>query len=317
MPSVQHLSVTPAEAGMKLLGFLERRLEKQVPRAAVMRWIRTGQVRVDKGRAKPFVRLAAGQVVRVPPFEPGESTQTPGPPVPADLDIVHQDQEILLVNKPHGLPVQPGTKQADAVATRLKAMFAKTPFPPTPAHRLDRDTTGLLVVARTFEALSRLHRLWREGNVAKTYLCWVEGTPGWDGWTTLTDRLDQPGKRGRVLADQPQGKPAACAVTILGQNQDRSLLAVRLDKTGRKHQIRVQLASRGLPILGDRKYKGPPSTQGMLLHACHVGWEGRCFFLAPSWTGFCALPEKLLTELPAGLGLPRECTALTTGSAPA
>ena len=315
MPSVQHITVTPEEAGMKLLGFLERRLEKQVPRAAVMRWIRTGQVRVDKGRAKPFVRLAAGQVVRVPPFEPGQDTEASGPPVPTDLDIVHQDQEILLVNKPHGLPVQPGTRQADAVATRLKAMFAGTPFPPTPAHRLDRDTTGLLVVARTFEALSRLHRLWRSGLVAKTYLCWVTGIPDWPDWTTLTDLLDQPGKRGRVLADQPQGKPAASTVTVLDQKKDRSLLAVRLEKTGRKHQIRVQLASRGFPILGDRKYKAPPCTQGLLLHACHVGWEDRCYVLPPAWTGFYALPEKLLTDLPAGLGLPWECTALTTGSA--
>lgn len=316
MPSVQHITVTPEEAGMKLLGFLERRLENQVPRPAMMRWIRTGQVRVDKGRTKPFVRLAGGQVVRVPPFEADESTETSAPQVPIDLDIVHQDQEILLINKPQGLPVHPGTKHTDAVTTRLAGLFSNATFPPTPVHRLDRDTSGLLVTARTFAALNHLHNLWRSGQMTKTYLCWVDGLPAWNDWTTITDRVDQPRKRGKVLAGQEQGKAARSTVRVLHRGERRSLLAVRLD-TGRKHQIRVQMTSRGHPILGDRKYRGPRSPQGLLLHACQVGWEDRCYCLPPSWTGFCALPERLLTDLPAGLGLPWECTVLITGTTPA
>ena len=156
---VQTFTVTAEEAGQKLLQYLARRLGRDVPPAALQRFIRTGQVRVDGKRAKPFNRLAMGQLVRVPPYEPGgPGPGTPRPPgasppetVPA-LDILHEDADLLVLVKPAGLPVHPGSGHATALTTILHARDPGAPFKPTPAHRLDRDTTGILLVAKSYRA---------------------------------------------------------------------------------------------------------------------------------------------------------------------
>lgn len=322
------LVVTAAEAGQKLVQYLQRRCG--APQSAIQRWVRTGQVRINGGRCKPFDRVAEGDVVRVPPFalaegnggaaaapnreadrEPGRSSgDVPGKavpplpvvpplPLPPPLLIVGRAEGLLVLLKPAGLAVQPGTGHDDCVTARLAAHYAGADFLPTPAHRLDRDTSGLLLVATSYARLRALSDAFaaREGLV-KEYLAWVVGYWPHEGAQTLRDRLEKQGAPGRekVRRVAPAGaagpaelaelgRDAACTVTPLRRGDAASLLLVRLH-TGRTHQIRVQLAGRGHPVMGDRKYGGPACDNGMLLHAVRLALPGGERFTAlPDWTG--------------------------------
>lgn len=166
------VTVTRAEAGQKLLQFLERRTDHGVPRSGIMRWIRTGQVRVDGGRKKPFFRLKEGMQVRIPPYTPGEKREAP---IPGGLDVLHEDDDLLVVAKPAGLPVHGGSGHDDSVDHRIRAVFAAADFVPALVHRLDRDTSGLLLAGKTYAEVRRLSDLFATSGVDKIYLCWVRG----------------------------------------------------------------------------------------------------------------------------------------------
>ncbi|MFP4048757.1 MAG: RluA family pseudouridine synthase [Desulfovermiculus sp.] len=288
MPEVTHIHVSRAESGQKLLQFLERQLEGQAPRSALMRWIRTGQVRVDGARCKPFHRIAQGQTVRLPPYTRNKETKglTDKTQNPFALRRVFEDQEILVLAKPPNLATQPGTGITDSVSDRLQAEYAKSRWTPALVHRLDKTTSGLLVVAKTYSALQHLQELWRAGEVTKVYLAWVWGQTNWPEWTHLIDQLPK-GKNENMHQVQ-----AESWVRTLRQSSRASLLVVRLI-TGRKHQIRIQLSRRGHPVIGDRKYgPGKSGGQGLLLHAAILGWEERFFQLSPPWEDPYAVSEE-------------------------
>ncbi len=308
---VSHITIPPEEAGQKLLQFLQRRVGKDVPGSALMRVIRKGQVRVDGRRAKPFDRIMAGQVVRIPPF-----ARRPAGPDSSNLEtsnigasgkqhhslsLVGEDQDMLVVNKPAGLPVHPGTGWSDSVTTRLHAMLPDAPFAPTPVHRLDKNTSGILLVAKSYSFLRRMQGYWQQGLVDKIYLAWVLGTWRGSSWTRLTDRLGKSGKPGQETMRVGTGKEASCEVMpfmecslppdvlpSFASSPSASLLAVRLH-TGRTHQIRVQLASRGFPLIGDPKYNGPPYPF-LLLHALKLSWANEQFSVLPSWPDPFSVP---------------------------
>ncbi len=280
---VQNVPVGPEEAGQKLLQYLVRRLGGQAPQSAILRWIRTGQVRVDGGRAKPFDRLKHGALVRIPPFEPGKPQGKPAPAQNAPLDIIFENEELLVIAKPSGLPTHPGSGWDDSVQTRLKARYVDAPFSPTPAHRLDKNTSGLLLAAKTYDALRRLQDAFRDKTADKTYLAWVKGawnlsllnTP-----VTLTDQLEKSGAPGKQKMRTGHGKNAVTIATPIRIDKNASLLSLRI-LTGRTHQIRAQLASRNFPIIGDVKYGGGASP--MLLHAYCIAIDGHEFTLPPDW----------------------------------
>ena len=347
------LVVDTAEDGMKLNRFLERRLSPPPPPSALHRWIRTGQVRINGGRVKAFARLHSGDRVRVPPFAlaagagdtggtggqssqaaPGRSLGGTPSPKPGDhlgsgLFIHALTPDYIVLYKPAGLPAQPGTGHSDSVVHRLQEYFAGSPFIPAPAHRLDKQVSGLLLAGRTHSAQRWLHDLFaRRGAgdqathdapaLSKEYLAWVHGVWPFSEGTVLRDTLHRthtklPGARqqGKVRVapaamppparshDRPgspddDGKEALCRVAPLSAlplspHGPASLLHVTL-YTGRTHQIRVQLASRGCPVIGDVEYGGRAAAGALYLHAWRLRFtspaqerQEECYSCLPQW----------------------------------
>lgn len=298
------LLVSRAEAGQKLLNFLQRRIN--APSSDFHRWIRTGQVRVNGGRAKAFDRLNEGDAVRVPPFAeplPAGSAASDMPPAPETvrggrLDIVFENEDVIVIAKPAGLPVQGGTGHSDSIASRLAEERARADFVPAPVHRLDKDTSGLLVAGKTYAAVRLLtDALAGRGGKAprKEYLAWTEGAWPYGETRELSDYLakDEKAKHMRAASrGEAEAREARCVVTPLEKRRihgrEHTLVLVRL-LTGRTHQIRVQLALRGHPIAGDPWY-GESSREGLKLHAFRLelplpGGRSRSLELPPPWKG--------------------------------
>lgn len=253
------LDVDAESADQRLDNFLFRLL-KGVPKSHVYRLIRSGQVRVNKGRAAAATRLVAGDVVRVPPLRrpmPADSDET-ARRVPARMfDIVYEDEILLAVNKPSGVAVHGGSGVSFGVIEQLRAARPQARLLEL-VHRLDRGTSGVLLVAKRRSALRALQQQFRERRVGKTYLTLVLGH-----WPERLRVIDQPLHRYLLASGERRVAPARAgdravrdAVTLVQVCRrwpDYTLLQVRI-KTGRTHQIRVHLAAQGFPVAGDEKY---------------------------------------------------------------
>jgi 23S rRNA pseudouridine955/2504/2580 synthase len=244
------LEVGEEAAAQRIDNFLLRHL-KGVPKSHVYRVLRSGEVRVNSGRVKPEYRLQPGDRVRLPPIRVSRSEKPA--PKPLELPVVYEDAALLVVDKPSGVAVHGGSGVSFGVIESLRASRPGAKFLEL-AHRLDRDTSGLLVVAKKRSALVELHRMLREGEMEKEYLTVVKGH--WAGKArelreSLHKYVDAKGER-RVAVHE-NGMHAATRVQPLKSGEQFSMLAVRL-LTGRTHQIRVHLAHAGHPILGDDKY---------------------------------------------------------------
>jgi 23S rRNA pseudouridine955/2504/2580 synthase len=244
------LEVGEEAAAQRIDNFLLRHL-KGVPKSHVYRVLRSGEVRVNSGRVKPEYRLRPGDRVRVPPIRISEKK---GPaPKPLEFPVVHEDGALLVVDKPTGVAVHGGSGVSFGVIESLRASRPQAKALEL-AHRLDRDTSGLLIVAKKRSALVELHRMLRGGELEKLYLAVTKGR--WEGTgrelrESLHKYVDAKGER-RVAVHE-NGMVAITQVRRLEANEDFSLLEVRL-MTGRTHQIRVHLAHAGHPVLGDDKY---------------------------------------------------------------
>jgi 23S rRNA pseudouridine955/2504/2580 synthase len=235
----------------RLDNFLLRRM-KGVPKSHVYRVVRSGEVRVNSARVKPDYRLKLGDKVRVPPVRVADSSSKPAAR-PIEYPVVHEDPSILVVNKPSGVAVHGGSGVSQGVIEALRAARPEAKILEL-VHRLDRDTSGLLIVAKKRGALVELHRMLRDGEVEKIYVAAVKGVPAgkhFDIKDPLHKYVNAKGER--RVAVKEGGMEAITRVKVLGSSGELSFLQLRL-LTGRTHQIRVHLAYAGFPVLGDDKY---------------------------------------------------------------
>ncbi len=284
MPGVEYCTVTTSESGQKIFAYLKRKMGRDFPDSGLMRLIRTGQVRINKRRCKPFDRVSTGDVIRIPPYlsSPAASLPSPGP-----VKIVFENSDFLALNKPGNLPVHPGTGHTDSLAGRVQARHKNTEFTPTPIHRLDKNTTGLVLFARTYSWLRQMQNIWSSPETEKIYLAWVRGS--WkDKPCFLEDHLMRDNEMVRAGT---KGKKALSEVCLIMNRPGASLLGIRL-VTGRTHQIRVQLAERGFPVIGDSKY-GPPDKlkSCMYLHSFSISWPGFKLSVNPDWEDEYRVPD--------------------------
>lgn len=267
-PAVQQVTVDSGHAGQRLDNFLLGLL-KGVPRTHVYRLLRKGEVRVNKGRAKPDYRLEEGDVVRIPPVRRGESA---GREVAAravaggkfdwlEERILFEDEYLLVLDKPAGLAVHGGTGVSVGLIEALRQLRPQNPFLEL-AHRLDRETSGCLIVAKSRPALLRLHELLRDGGLDKYYLALVAGP--WRGGTRTVEAAlekQRPGGQRHVAVDE-EGKESASRFRPTEKFSDSTLVEIHL-LTGRMHQARVHAAHIEHPIAGDDKYGDRAFNQTM------------------------------------------------------
>lgn len=251
---VRKLRIGPDEAGQRIDNFLRRQLPG-VPKGRLYRLLRRGEVRVNGGRVRAEYKLAAGDEVRVPPARIRAASQAPPERLAAAMldSVLYEDKRLLVIDKPSGLAVHGGSGVSHGVIELLRHARPELRSLSL-VHRLDRETSGCLVIAKRRSALRELHQRFREGNVDKNYLALVVGD-----WQLGEQRIDAPllvthrkgGERHVVISED--GKRAATFVRLSRGYGKYSLLQCS-PETGRTHQIRVHLASSGYPIAGDERY---------------------------------------------------------------
>ncbi len=261
-PSVKTLTVDEDSAGQRLDNFLMRHL-KGVPKTHVYRIIRSGEVRVNKGRASAEQRVEAGDLVRLPPVRVSAQVQAKADaPAPArEFPVLMEDDAMMAIDKPAGVAVHGGSGVSFGVIEQLRRArpaLANLEL----VHRLDRETSGVLLVAKKRSALKNLQDQFRDRETGKTYLALVSGL-----WPSNKKVIDSPLMKYTVPNGQGEGERRVKVVGKDDPNGMRSITLVRVArtvgpytllevtiKTGRTHQIRVHLASQGHPIAGDDKY---------------------------------------------------------------
>jgi 23S rRNA pseudouridine955/2504/2580 synthase len=303
------MDVDEGRAGQRLDNFLAARL-KGVPKSAIYRILRTGQVRVNKGRAKPGYKLQAGDEVRIPPISVQDrETLNEGDARRigrvVESAVLYENEDFLVINKPSGLAVHGGSGLRYGLIEALHAGQSKYEGVEL-VHRLDRATSGCLLLAKNRIVLRELHTLLRNHEIEKTYVALLRGH-----LTEQTLMIDAPlgrgllmgGERMAVISDA--GKAAYTRIRVMESylNPQASLVEIRID-TGRTHQIRVHCASQGHPLAGDDKYGDRDFNRGMkkrglphlFLHAARLRFTfgGRLFDIqAPLEPALLKITEQL------------------------
>jgi 23S rRNA pseudouridine955/2504/2580 synthase len=262
--AARHLLVDAGSAGQRLDNFLLREL-KGVPKTHVYRVIRSGEVRINKGRASADTRVASGDDVRLPPLRlPQPSSASPAPA--REFDPLYEDDDLLAIDKPAGVAVHGGSGVSFGVIEQLRRARSAARFLEL-VHRLDKQTSGILLLAKKRSALTRLQDQFRARDTVKTYAALVAGA-----WPESLKVIDVPlhktllasGERFvRTAAEGDEGARRAITLVRVAQRFERFTLLDVTIKTGRTHQIRVHLADAHHPIVGDDRYGDFASNRAM------------------------------------------------------
>lgn len=297
---VQHLLIKEDDAGQRIDNFLLR-ICKGVPKSHIYRILRSGEVRVNKGRIDQLYRLKEGDDVRIPPIRIAEKANhhVPG----AEFAIIFEDAHLLIIDKPAGVAVHGGSGVSFGVIEQLRASRPDAKFLEL-VHRLDRETSGVLMLAKKRSALVNLHEQMRDGDTDKRYLTMVAGD-----WRNAKQHIKLPlhkyttaegERRVRVQAD---GMASHTIFSLRKKYQEFALLEAEL-KTGRTHQIRVHLSASGFAILGDDKYGDFSLNRALLKASDSRGALKRMFLHAYQITFTHPDSGKLMTlQAP----LPKDC----------
>ena len=276
---VQLLEVAPDVAGQRIDNFMRTQL-KGVPKTLIYRILRKGEVRVNKGRIKPEYKLQAGDIVRVPPLRLAERDE-PAPLAQGLLErleaaIVYEDKALIVLNKPAGIAVHGGSGLDYGVIEAFRQLRPDVPDIEL-VHRLDRDTSGLLMIAKKRSMLRHLHEALRGDGVDKRYMALVHGN-----WPTAKKRISAPLLKNnlrsgeRMVEVNPEGKEALTEFKVLRRFGEFATLVEARPITGRTHQIRVHAQHAGHSIAGDAKYGDEQFSREirdlggkrLFLHAC-------------------------------------------------
>ena len=279
---VRQFTVAPDDEGVRLDRWFKRHLP-EIGFATISRWARTGQIRVDGKRAAPEDRIAAGQVLRVPPGgleAPGMKAAAAKAPLTdeqierAEAMLLHRDRAAIVINKPPGLATQGGTGTFDHVDGLLDAYAPDGPRPRL-VHRLDKDTSGALLVAATPGSAAWFAKRFATRAAKKIYWALIVGAPSIEEGVIELPLAKQPGTGGeKMMVDESeQGQPAKTRYRVIDVAGNRAAWVELQPFTGRTHQLRVHMAAIGHPIVGDGKYGGPEAflsgsiSRKMHLHA--------------------------------------------------
>ncbi|HEC29165.1 MAG TPA: RluA family pseudouridine synthase [Gammaproteobacteria bacterium] len=298
---VQLIDIKEDQVGQRLDNFLQRVLNG-APRSLIYRLIRKGQIRVNKGRIKPGHKLKAGDLVRIPPLrlevDDGPKVLPRGLLEEIRQSILFENDHCVVVDKPSGLAVHGGSGLRFGLLDIVRAIRPEQDYLEL-VHRLDRETSGCLLLAKNRQTLTFLHKQLKAGQVTKKYLAGLAGV--WKaGKKTVSLRLKKNVIQGgeRMVEVHPEGKMAVTHFNPVQKFDDLSLMEVVLE-TGRTHQIRVHALSEGYPVAGDRKYGNPAYNQWIKSFGLNR------LFLHAHWLEF-QLPDvseriQINSPLPSGL----------------
>ncbi|WP_341504054.1 23S rRNA pseudouridine(955/2504/2580) synthase RluC [Gallaecimonas sp. GXIMD4217] len=282
--TVQLVAVEPDLAGQRIDNFLRTYL-KGVPKSLIYRVLRKGEVRVNKKRVKPEYKLQGGDLVRIPPVRVSEEKALPSAKLKkvAVLEscILFEDDALMVINKPSGMAVHGGSGLSFGVIEGLRALRPDARFLEL-VHRLDRDTSGCLLVAKKRSALRALHEALRNKTVQKDYLCLVRGD-----WPSRKKAVQAPLKKNvlqsgeRIVRVDAEGKPSETRFKVQERFGGLATLVQASPITGRTHQIRVHTLHAGHPIAGDDKYGDrdfdarlvDAGLDRLCLHAWHLAFD--------------------------------------------
>ncbi|MEM7016346.1 MAG: 23S rRNA pseudouridine(955/2504/2580) synthase RluC [Pseudomonadota bacterium] len=263
--AVSWLTIEEHHVGQRIDNFLQTHL-KGVPKSHVYRILRRGEVRVNKGRVKPTYRLQIDDIVRLPPVR----TATPSEPVKPSSkvlqqladSVLHEEEHFMIINKPSGMAVHGGSGISIGVIEGLRALLPNAPYLEL-VHRLDRDTSGCLIIAKKASMLKQFHLMLRENKLRKRYVALVKGQ-----WPAKLKQVDAPLRKNvlrsgeRIVRVDEQGKHALSRFERRERFNDATLMQINI-VTGRTHQIRVHTAHTDHPIAGDEKYGDEVFNQQM------------------------------------------------------
>ena len=284
---VRQFRVKADDDGIRLDRWFQRHLP-DVGFNLVSRWSRTGQLRVDGARAAPGDRIAEGQMIRVPPAEQKpEAAEKPKRVRVIDLTpdeiayvqemVIHRDAQAIVINKPPGLATQGGTKTDEHVDKLLDGLLFDAESRPKLVHRLDKDTSGALLLARSSRSAAHFAKAFSSRTARKVYWALVIGVPSIDDGMIELPIAKQPGTGGEKMhVDEEEGLPARTRYRVIERAGNRAAWVELQPYTGRTHQLRVHLAAIGHPIVGDGKYGGKESflsgtiSRKMHLHARRI-----------------------------------------------